>query len=79
MEGHYSTGQNPQWAVVPMEEEEEGGGEEEEEERGGGAGGGGGRGDEEELSFIPDFIFRLFQVNFRAFFTITCPAEPYRW
>jgi len=28
MEGHCSTGQNPQWAVVPMEEEEE---EEEEE------------------------------------------------
>jgi len=22
MEGHYSTGQSPQWAVVPMEEEE---------------------------------------------------------
>jgi len=29
MEGHRSTGQSPQWAVVPMEEEEE---EEEEEE-----------------------------------------------
>jgi len=29
MEGHFSTGQSPQWAVVPMEEEEE---EEEEEE-----------------------------------------------
>jgi len=28
MEGHCSTGQSPQWAVVPMEEEEE---EEEEE------------------------------------------------
>jgi len=28
MEGHFSTGQSPQWAVVPMEEEEE---EEEEE------------------------------------------------
>jgi hypothetical protein len=24
MEGHCSTGQSPQWAVVPMEEEEEG-------------------------------------------------------
>jgi len=24
MEGRFSTGQNPQWAVVPMEEEEEG-------------------------------------------------------
>ena len=23
MEGHCSTGQRPQWAVVPMEEEEE--------------------------------------------------------
>ena len=23
MEGQYSTGQSPQWAVVPMEEEEE--------------------------------------------------------
>ena len=34
MEGHCSTGQSPQWAVVPMEEEqeEEGGGEEGEEE-----------------------------------------------
>jgi len=33
MEGHCSTGQSPQWAVVPMEEEGEGereGGEEEE-------------------------------------------------
>ena len=38
MEGHCSTGQSPQWAVVPMEEEEE----EEEEEGGGGGGGGGG-------------------------------------
>ena len=35
MEGHCSTGQSPQWAVVPMEEEEE-------EEKGGGGGGGGG-------------------------------------
>jgi len=25
MEGHCSTGQSPQWAVVPMEEEEGGG------------------------------------------------------
>jgi len=23
MEGHFSTGQSPQWAVVPMEKEEE--------------------------------------------------------
>jgi len=23
MEGHFSTGQSPKWAVVPMEEEEE--------------------------------------------------------
>ena len=23
IEGHYSTGQSPQWAVVPMEEEED--------------------------------------------------------
>jgi len=29
MEGHCSTGQSPQWAVLPMEEEEE---EEEEKE-----------------------------------------------
>jgi len=29
MEGHCSTGQSPQWAVVPMEDEEE---EEEEED-----------------------------------------------
>jgi len=32
MEGHCSTGQSPQWAVVPMEEDEEEGEEEEEEE-----------------------------------------------
>jgi hypothetical protein len=32
MEGHCSTGQSPQWAVVPMEEEEEEEDEEEEEE-----------------------------------------------
>jgi len=31
MEGYCSTGQNPQWAVVPMEEEEEEIEEEEEE------------------------------------------------
>jgi len=31
MEGHFSTSQRPQWAVVPMEEEVE-----EEEGRGGG-------------------------------------------
>ena len=31
MEGHCSTGQSPQWAVVPMEEEEEEEGKEEEE------------------------------------------------
>ena len=33
MEGHCSTAQSPQWAIVPMEEEEE------EEEEGGGGGG----------------------------------------
>ena len=38
MEGHYSTGHSPHWAVVPMEEEEEGGG-------GGGGGGEGGGGE----------------------------------
>jgi hypothetical protein len=38
MEGYCSTGQSPQWAVVPMEEEEE-------EEEGGGGGGGGGYND----------------------------------
>ena len=32
MEGHCSTGQSPQWAVVPMEEEEEEEEEEKEEE-----------------------------------------------
>jgi hypothetical protein len=32
MEGYCSTGQSPQWAVVPMEEEEEEEGEEEKEE-----------------------------------------------
>jgi len=31
VEGHSSTGQNPQWAVVPMEEEDEG--EEEEKKK----------------------------------------------
>ena len=31
MEGHCSTGQSPQWAVVPMEGEEEEGEEEEED------------------------------------------------
>ena len=40
MEGHCSTGQSPQWAVVLMEEEEE--------EEGGGGGGGGGEVEEEE-------------------------------
>jgi len=32
MEGHCSTGQSPQWAVVPMEEEEEQEEEKEEED-----------------------------------------------
>jgi len=32
MEGHCSTGQSPQWAVMPMEEEEDEEEEEEEEE-----------------------------------------------
>jgi hypothetical protein len=32
MEGYCSTGQNPQWAVVPVEEEEEEEDDEEEEE-----------------------------------------------
>jgi hypothetical protein len=36
MEGDCSTGQSPQWNVVPKEEEEE----EDEEEEGGGGGGG---------------------------------------
>jgi len=60
MEGHCSTGQSPQWAVVPMEEEEEEeeGEEEEEEEEGGGGGGeeeggGGGGGEEEEEECRP--------------------------
>ena len=34
MEGHFSKGQSPQWAVVPMEEEEEEEEEEVEEEKG---------------------------------------------
>ena len=34
MEGHCSTGQSPQWAVVPMEEGEDEENEEEEEEDG---------------------------------------------
>ena len=43
MEGHCSTGQSPQWAVVPMEkeEEEEEGKEEKEEE------------EEEEVEEVP--------------------------
>jgi len=43
MEGHCSTGQSPQWAVVPMEEEGGGGGG-----GGGGEEGGGGGGEEKE-------------------------------
>jgi len=27
MEGHFSTGQSPQWAIMPMEEEDSGDGE----------------------------------------------------
>ena len=38
MEGHCSTGQNLQWAVVPMEEEEEE--DDDDDEEGGGGGGG---------------------------------------
>jgi len=34
MEGHCSTGQSPQWTVMPMEEEEQEEEEEEEEEEG---------------------------------------------
>jgi hypothetical protein len=45
MEGSCSTGQSPQWAVVPVEEEEEEGG-------GGGGGGGGGEEEEEEDKFL---------------------------
>ena len=54
MEGHCSTGQSPQWAVLPTEEGEEGEeeGKEEEGEGEGGGGGGeegeGGGGEEEE-------------------------------
>jgi len=49
MEGHCSTGQGPQWAVVPMEEGggEEGGGRGG-GEKGGGEGGGKGKGEEGE-------------------------------
>ena len=39
MEGHCSTGQSPQWAVVPMEEDEEEGG----------GGGGGEKSDESRI------------------------------
>ena len=59
MEGHFSTGQSPQWAVVPMEEEEGGGGgggggegEGEGEGEGGGGGEEGERGGEEELYIL---------------------------
>ena len=41
MEGHCSTGQRPQWAVVPMEDDEEEEEEEEGEEEGGEGEGGG--------------------------------------
>jgi len=67
MEGHFSTGQNPQWAVVPMEEEEEeeeeekeeeeeeeGGGEEEEEEE-----------EEEEVGQIKDLMLSTCTVELR--------------
>jgi len=47
MEGYCSTGQSPQWAVVPMEVEE--GEEEDEEEEGGGRGEEGGGGGEGEV------------------------------
>ena len=50
MEGYCSTGQSPQWAVVPMEEEEEEEGEEEEEEEEGGGGG-------EEITKESRFLF----------------------
>jgi len=54
MEGYCSTGQSPQWAVVPMEEEEEGGGG----GRGSGGGGGGGGGLRNiVLSILPGKIF----------------------
>ena len=46
MEGHCSTGQSPQWAVVPMEEEEGGGGEEVVEEE-----------EEEVIDFLLQAIF----------------------
>ena len=36
MEGHCSTGQNPQWPVVPMDDDEDDDDEEEEEEEEGG-------------------------------------------
>jgi hypothetical protein len=48
MEGSCSTGQSPQWAVVPMEEEEEEEEGEEGEEEGGEEGGGGEEEEEEE-------------------------------
>ena len=66
MEGHCSTGQSPQWAVVPMEEE-----------GGGGGGGGGGEGEEEEeedksptlesfsiqMSQFHTFMFYVYKIN----------------
>jgi ribosomal protein L12E/L44/L45/RPP1/RPP2 len=48
MEGYYSTGQSPQWTVVPMEEEEE---EEEEEE---------GEEEEEEEEEVSHSLCKLF-------------------
>jgi len=52
MEGHLSTGQSPQWAVVPMEEEEEEQEQEEEQEE---------EEEEEDFTFMN---FGLHHVNY---------------
>ena len=70
MEGHCSTGQSPQWAVVPMEEEDEEEEEEEEEGGGGGRGGGGEEKQEEEQEgeeSFNRFLVALYSVPFDVY------------
>ena len=60
MEGHCSTGQSPQWAVVPMEEEEEDDDEEEEDEEE----------EEEELLCLVFTIIYMKQITFLRYIVL---------
>ena len=55
MEGHFSTGQSPLWALVPMEEEAEELEEEEEEE------------EEEEIYIYIYYILAVFLISFQPY------------